>query len=189
MPFLYRLAPYHTLSTKKLRHALDLIINKHQSLRTSLVFDKERDLLIQRIVNSNDDDNDKNKLFTFIESVFETAEQLNNIMHDEQTNFHHFSLTDGLVFRCHIMHYKQISKINLLGERDAFIFNFHHALFDYRSMDLFLHDLNQAYTTGQLTTDDSLLSYLDCEYIIITLSFIFISHIFSSLHLKYRFHH
>jgi hypothetical protein len=164
MLFLYRLAPYHTLSTKKLRHALQLIINKHQSLRTSLTFDTEKKLLMQRIINP--DSNDQNELFTFIESAFATDEQLNNIMHDEQTNPEHFNLTHGLVFRCHIIHYKKISKINLLGEKDAISFNFHHALFDFLSMNIFLKDLQQAYTTGYLPADDNntTLRYLDCKY-------------------------
>jgi hypothetical protein len=163
MPFLYRLSPNHTLSTQKLRHALELVVNKHQSLHTSLIFDTKKNLLMQQPINSNE--NDKNKLFTFIESVFETNEQLNSIMHDERSNSQHFDLTQGLVSRCHIVYYKQISKTNLLGEKDALIFNFHHALFDFPSMDIFIDDLNQAYTTGQLpTNDNSSLRYLDCKY-------------------------
>ena len=38
------------------------------------------------------------------------------------------------------------------ADKDAIIFNFHHALFDFPSMNVFLHDLDQAYTTGQLPT-------------------------------------
>jgi hypothetical protein len=163
MPFLYRLSPNHTLSTQKLRHALQLVVNKHKSLRTSLTVDTECNLLIQRIINATG--NNKNILFTFIESVFETDEQLTHIMHDEQAAFEHFNLTHGLVFRCHIVYYKQISKINLLGDKDALIFNFHHALFDFPSMDIFLDDLNQAYTTGHLPMNDNTsLRYLDCKY-------------------------
>jgi hypothetical protein len=170
MPFLYRLSPNHTLSTKKLRHALELVISKHQSLHTSLIFDTENNLLIQRIINSSDNDN--NRLFTFIESIFETDEQLINIMHDERRNSQHFDLTQGLVSRCHIVYYKQISKINLLGDKDALIFNFHHAFFDFPSMDIFLDDLNQAYTTGQLPTNDNTsLRYLDCKYTYLLQSF------------------
>ena len=104
-------------------------------------------------------------MFAFIESTFETDEQLNDIMYDEKRNSQLFDLTQGLVFRCHIVYYKQISSNDLLSDKDAIIFNFHHALFDFPSMDMFLHDLNQAYTTGQLTIDDNTsLRYLDCEY-------------------------
>ena len=159
MPFLYRLYLNHTLSIKQLHHALQLIINKHQSLRTSLLFDSEKNQLMQQIIDSND------KLFTFIESVFETNEQVTNIMHDEKGNSHHFDLAHGLVFRFHLVYYKQISSKNLLSNKDVLIFNFHHALFDSPSMSIFLDDLNQAYTTGQLSiADNTSLRYLDCKY-------------------------
>ncbi|CAF4058212.1 unnamed protein product, partial [Adineta steineri] len=73
-----------------------------------------------------------------------------------------FDLAQGLVFRCHIIYYKQISSHHLLSHKDVLIFNFHHALFDFPSMKIFLHDLNQAYTTGQLLYDDNTnLRYLD----------------------------
>ena len=164
MPFIYRLHPNNTLSIKQLCQALQLIINKHQSLRTLLLFHSEKNQLMQRIIDYND------KLFTFIESVFETDEELTNIMHDEQGNSHHFDLAQGLVFRCHIVCYKQISSNILLSDKDVLIFNFNHASFDFPSMIIFLDDLNQAYTTGQLSiTDNTTLRYLDCKYICISL--------------------
>jgi hypothetical protein len=163
MPFLYRLSPYHTLSIQHLRHALQLIINKHQALRTSLIFNAKNNLLMQRINHPND--NNTHQLFTFIESTFETDQQLNNIMQDEQNNSQHFDLTQGLVFRCHIAYYKQISTNHLLSHQDAIIFNFHDALFDFPSMDVFINDLSQAYETGQLIFDkDTIVRYLDCKY-------------------------
>ena len=84
----------------------------------------------------------------FIESTFETDEQLNNIMHDEQYDPQLFDLSRGLVFRCHIrvLQTNLVKSIFLLIKM-LLIFNFHHAIFDRPSMDLFLHDLNQAYTT------------------------------------------
>ncbi|CAF4190364.1 unnamed protein product, partial [Adineta steineri] len=159
MPFLYRLHSHHTLSVQHLRHALELIVTKHQSLRTSLIFHTETDRLLQRII----DIKDKNRqLLTFIESTYETHEQLNDIIHEEKYNPHLFDLSQGLVFRCHLVHYKQISSNHLLSHKDVVIFNFHHSVFDYPSMNIFLHDLNQAYTTGQLLYDDNTnLRYLD----------------------------
>jgi hypothetical protein len=163
MPFLYRLLPNYTLSIQHLRHALQLIINKHQSLRTSLIFKEDNNLIMQRI--NHPKDNNTHPLFTFIQSFFETDHQLNNIMHDERSNSQYFNLTQGLVFRCHILYYKQISKNHLLSHQDALIFNFHHALFDFPSMDVFINDLSQAYETGQLIFDkDTIVQYLDCEY-------------------------
>jgi NRPS condensation-like uncharacterized protein len=162
MPFLFRLSSQQSLSIKQLCHALQLIVRKHQSLRTSLIFDDKKNLLMQRIIDFNDDNN---RLFTFIKSTYETDEQLRDIMHNEKRNSQLFDLAQGLVFRCHIVYYKEISENDLLFDSDAIIFNFHHALFDFPSMDVFLTDLDEAYTRGQLTTnDDTLLRYLDCKY-------------------------
>ncbi len=162
MPFLYCLCPKYTLFVKQLRHALQLIVTKHLSLRTSLIFDDKKNLLMQQIINSNNNDN---QLFTFTESTYETDEQFNDIIYNEKNNSQLFSLAQGLVFRCHLVYYKQISSNDLLCDKDAIIFNFHHALFDFLSMDVFLHELDEAYTSGQLpTNNDTTLRYLDCKY-------------------------
>ncbi|UJR22117.1 hypothetical protein I4U23_025181 [Adineta vaga] len=160
MPFLYRLSSECTLSISQLRHALQLIVQKHLSLRTSLNFDSENNVLMQRIVDLDNDN--KDQLYEFIESTYETEEELSHIMHTEKGNPHIFDLSRGLVFRCHLVYYKRISTNDFLSNKDAIIFNFHHALFDFPSMKIFLHDLNQAYTTGQLPPDnDDTLRYLD----------------------------
>jgi hypothetical protein len=128
---------------------------------------------MQRIIDSN---NNTKPLFTFTQSTFDTDDQLIHIMHDEIRNSQIFDLAQGLVFRCHLVHHKQISSNDLLTDKDAIIFNFHHALFDFPSMNVFLHDLDQAYTTGQLSKDDdSDLRYLDCkcEYFLRSIQIIF----------------
>ena len=162
MPFVYHLHSHHTISVQHLRHALQLIVTKHESLRTSLLFDIEKNLDMQSINGMNDNNR---QLFTFIESTYTTHEQLSHILHEEKYNPQLFNLAQGLVFRCHLVYYKQISSNHLLSDKDLLIFNFHHALFDFPSMNIFLHDLNQAYTTGQLLYDDNTnLRYLDCKY-------------------------
>jgi NRPS condensation-like uncharacterized protein len=162
MPFVYRLSLQHNLSIRQLRRALQLLVTKHQSLRTSLTFDTEKNLLMQRIINFNADNN---QLFAFVESIFETDKQLNDIMYDEKRNSQLFDLAQGIVFRCHVVYYKKISSNGVLSDKDVLILNFHHALFDFPSMNIFLDDLNQAYSTGQLKTDDDTnLRYLDCQY-------------------------
>ncbi|CAF4184649.1 unnamed protein product, partial [Adineta steineri] len=99
---------------------------------------------------------------SFIESTYETDEQLDAIIKNEKYNPQLFDLAQGLVFRCHIIYYKQISSNNILSDKDIVIFNFHHACFDYPSINIFLHDLDQAYKIGQLTTDDATtLRYID----------------------------
>ncbi|CAF4095849.1 unnamed protein product, partial [Adineta steineri] len=161
MPFVYRMQSSHTLSVKQLHHALHLTVNKHPSLHTSLHFNIEKNLLMQRVI-THDDKNSNNNMFSIIETIYETHEQLNEILHDEKRNPHLFDLDQGLVFRCHLVYYKQISSNHILSNKDLLIFNFHHALFDFPSMEVFHHDLNQAYTTAQLLYDDSTnLRYLD----------------------------
>src|SRR5579862_2571116 len=60
MPFLYRLPTNNTLSISQLRRALHLVIIKHTSLRTSLFFDTNENILMQHIIEptDNNDDND-----------------------------------------------------------------------------------------------------------------------------------
>ncbi|CAF4063714.1 unnamed protein product, partial [Adineta steineri] len=160
MPFIYHLQLDHTLSIKQLRHALHLTVNKHPSLHTSIHFDTEKNTLMQRVITHEDKNNIN--MFSIIETTYETDEQLNELLHGEKRNPHLFNLTQGLVFRCHIIYHKQISSNHLLSHKDLLIFNFHHAQFDFPSMTIFLHDLNQAYTTGQLLYDDNTnLRYLD----------------------------
>ncbi|CAF0897146.1 unnamed protein product [Adineta steineri] len=160
MPFVYRLQQGSTLSITQLRHALYLAVNKHLSLHTSLHFDIHKNLLMQRVITHEDEHN--NNMFSIIETTYETDEQLNGILHDEKRNARLFDLGQGLGFRCHIIYYQQISSNHLLSAKDLIIFNFHHALFDFPSMEVFHHDLNQAYTTGQLLYDDNTnLRYLD----------------------------
>jgi hypothetical protein len=116
---------------------------------------------MQRIIDLNDNGE---QLFTFTESTFENNEQLNDIMHDEKRNSQLFNLAQGLVFRCHLLHHEHISSNDLLTDKDLIIFNFHHALFDFPSMTMFLHDLDHFYKTSQLSkNNDNDLRYLDCK--------------------------
>ncbi|CAF4234467.1 unnamed protein product, partial [Adineta steineri] len=158
MPFLHRLSSGGTLSVSKLRQALQHVLIKHSALRTSLYFDTNKNILMQKII----DHTDNKELFTFIESTFETDEDLNIIMHNERGNPNNFNLLIGVVCRCHVVYYKNISQKRIICEKDALIFNFHHALFDFPSMKMFCQDLDQAYTMGYLANDDNTtLRYLD----------------------------
>ena len=78
MPFIYHLSTNNTLSISQLYHSLQLIIHKHLSLRTSLIFDTEQNQLRQRIIDS--EVIKSNQLFTFIESIFESDEQLTSMI-------------------------------------------------------------------------------------------------------------
>ncbi|CAF4062769.1 unnamed protein product, partial [Adineta steineri] len=160
MVFCYRLSANHTLSVQQLRYALDLVVDKHQSLRTALIFDTTKNILTQRIV---DQLNHKNNRLFIVESIYETDEQLDEIIHNETHNPHVFDVAQGLVFRLHLVRYKQVSTNDLISDSDILIFNFHHVSFDCPSIKIFLHDLHQAYTTSQLLNNDSTngLRYLD----------------------------
>ncbi|CAF0980449.1 unnamed protein product [Adineta steineri] len=94
MPFVYHLQSDHTLSITQLRRALHLTVNKHPLLHTSLPFDIQKNLLMQRVIT---DDDKNNNMFSIIETIYETDEQLNEILHDEKRNPHLFDLAQGLV--------------------------------------------------------------------------------------------
>ncbi|CAF4365260.1 unnamed protein product, partial [Adineta steineri] len=159
MPFVYRLQSGHTLSIKQLHRALQLTMDKHHSLHTLLHFDIENNLLMQQVITHDDK---SSNMFPIIETTYQTDAQLSQILKDEKRNPRLFHLAQGLVLRCHIIYYEQVSSNDLFSDKDVVIFNFHHALFDFPSMNIFLHDLNEAYTTGQLLYNDNTnLRYLD----------------------------
>ena len=74
MPFVYRLCPGDVLSTTRLHQALQKLIIKHQSLRTSLVFDTQTNMLMQRIIHPNEN---FNKSIIYIHRKLYTK-QMNN---------------------------------------------------------------------------------------------------------------
>ncbi|CAF4155672.1 unnamed protein product, partial [Adineta steineri] len=127
MSFIYRLCTGDILSIPPLRHALQLIANKHESLHTLLIYDSNKNILMQRVRTQQDINNDT---VTITESTYETDEQLDAIIENEKCNRQRFDLIKGLAFRCHIIYYKQISSNNILSDKDIIIFNFHHAFFD-----------------------------------------------------------
>jgi hypothetical protein len=169
MPFLYSIE-LGTISISRLRHAFQLVVIKHQTLRTALFFDVEKQQLMQRIIEAKENE----ELFTFVESNFvddddeddddDEKNLLTMIMHDERGNPFLFDLTQGRVSRLHVVRRYSSTNNSFLIKDDAIIFNFHHALFDFPSMDIFHHDLNQAYITGQLQlNNNNELRYLDCR--------------------------
>ncbi|CAF1292901.1 unnamed protein product [Adineta steineri] len=166
MPSIYHLSSNNTLSVKQLQDALHQIINKHESLHTSLIYDSNKNILMQRVLIQQGINHD---MFTITESTYETQKQLNAIIENEKYNPQLFDLAQGLVFRCHIIYYEQISSNHILSDKDILIFNFHHAFFDYPSMNIFLHDLDQAYKTDavieqQMSMTGASMFWLDTLY-------------------------
>ncbi|CAF1575306.1 unnamed protein product, partial [Adineta ricciae] len=162
MSFSYQISSGGTLHISRLRRALHSVVTKHESLRTSLFFDVEKNILMQRIIEPDDNDDDNSRLFTLSESSFKTEDELNKIIYDERTNTTHFDLSGALVFRCHAAHRKQSVSSDQLCEGDVLIFSFHRALFDVPSIHIFLHDLNKAYAMEQVFSECSnCLRYID----------------------------
>jgi non-ribosomal peptide synthetase component F len=69
-------------------------------------------------------------------------------MVDVQTNGALFDLSKGRVFRCHAIRRKSTQDEDVLIPDDVLIFNFHHAAFDGSSINIFLRDLDHAYSTN-----------------------------------------
>ncbi|CAF4090535.1 unnamed protein product, partial [Adineta steineri] len=65
MPFVYRLQSDHTLLVKQLHQALQLTVDKHLSLHTSLIFDTETNLFMQRVIEQKDNYAD---IFSMVET-------------------------------------------------------------------------------------------------------------------------
>ncbi|CAF1539925.1 unnamed protein product [Adineta steineri] len=146
IPFLHQLSSGGTLSISKLRQALQHVLIKHSALRTSLYFDTNKNILTQKII----DHTDNKELFTFIESTFETDEDLNKIIYNERGNPNNFNLMIGIVCRCHVVYYKNIFQNGIICEKDALVFNFHHAVFDFPSMKMFRQNLDYAVAEQQM---------------------------------------
>ncbi|CAF1137805.1 unnamed protein product [Adineta ricciae] len=159
MPFVFHIER-GSLTVERLKRAFQLVIMKHESLRTALIFDNDHQQLMQHIRHLKDDQD----LFSFTESTDIHRQDLMRILHDERGNSCHFDLEKGLVSRLHILY--QNSKKDQIERGDSIIFNFHHALFDFPSMHIFYDDLNDAYTNGYLHYDDEKqLRYLDYSMI------------------------
>ena len=123
----------------RLRSSLQLLVEKHASLRTCLqISDDHQGELHQRTLPSNLIE------VPFIESWIDNDDDLTNIITDEETNRSHFDLIQGRVFRAHLIRYRERSGETII------LFNFHHSIFDGTSEALFLKDLHQAYATGKL---------------------------------------
>jgi surfactin family lipopeptide synthetase A len=139
------------LVTSRLQSSLQLLVEKHASLRTCLqMSDDDQSELRQRVLSSN------SIAVPLVESWIDNNDDLYNIITDEETNRSHFDLVQGHVFRTHVIRYHKPNNESMI------LFNFHHSIFDGTSEVLFLNDLRQAYATEELinVTNDEC-TYLD----------------------------
>jgi hypothetical protein len=159
MPFFYQLIE-GTISIERLRRALRLVVLQHSTLRTSLVFDAKIDCLMQRIIESK---NDEEELFVFVKSTLNSDIDLRAIILNELCNPLNFNLSNGYVFRVHIVR-NQNNHTNLLQIGDYFIFNFHQSAFDHPSLDIFHRDLCMAYEHESISpSSNNVIQYIDCK--------------------------
>ena len=157
-----------SLSLDRLSQAVRSVLNKHRILRTSLIYNNDDGTLHQCII-------DKHNTFTLAtEQIFESEDELQNIIYQITINPNLFELSNGRVFHCEILRHQMGSNRNtdneFIADFDVLIIVFHHAAFDRSSSPIFLNDLCYAYTnTTPSFDDDELLQYIDysvCERLI-----------------------
>jgi hypothetical protein len=159
MPFFYQLIE-GTLSIERLRRALRLVVLQHFTLRTSLVFDATIDCLMQRIIELK---NDEEELFVFVKSTLNGDTDLRAIILNELCNPLNFNLSNGHVFRVHIVLH-QNNHTDFLQIGDSLIFNFHQSAFDHPSLDIFHRDLCMAYEHESISpSSNNVIRYIDCK--------------------------
>ncbi|CAF3739156.1 unnamed protein product [Rotaria socialis] len=130
------------VSIDRLCRALSLIISKHASLRTSLVYDDKNQKGLQQKVQSINDSLSSVVKVTHIV----TDNQLNELLLYEKTNRSIFNLEKGEVFRCNILLRRPNDGNNDCLEIDDIVtFNFHHICFDGTSEGIFFDELIHAY--------------------------------------------
>ena len=127
------------LDRLRLRSSVELLVENHASLRTSLqMSDDNQSELYQRTLTSNSIE------VPFVESWIDNDDDLSKIIIDEETNRSHFDLIQGRVFRTHLVRYRERNNEQII------LFNFHHSIFDGTSEVLFLKDLHQVYANGKV---------------------------------------
>ena len=152
-----------SLSIKRLRHTLRLITEENAIFRTCLRFDAVSGNLTQSVQPNHVQD-----WFGFDVSVISDDKTLETIFNDETINRKYFDLSEGRVFRCHVVrrHPPASSTDDSLSVGDWIIFNFHHVAFDGESGRIFLENFQEFYKhKPQLHANDvqSKLQYIDCE--------------------------
>ncbi|CAF1213103.1 unnamed protein product, partial [Didymodactylos carnosus] len=138
---------------KHLRQSLNRLSQKHSILRTSLIYDHDKQHLKQ-MINSQ-----LNYQFRITTIQRNQTKKLKQIISNEEL----FHSEQGQVFRCHLMQYCNRDSNNnkkRLKKNDLIIFSFHHSAFDGGSMDIFISDFKLSYM-NQLKINENDLKYID----------------------------
>ncbi|CAF3248582.1 unnamed protein product, partial [Rotaria sp. Silwood2] len=148
-----------TISMLRLRKAIQWVLTKHLTLRTSLDFNSDKSMLLQRITQMH-------HTFEFVPSqTFDNDDHLHELLRQINENPNLFDLASGEVFHCQLLQRQQQNthgNNEILFADDMIVIAFHHAAFDRSSRPIFLRDLSIAYNSdAALLIDQSVLQYID----------------------------
>ena len=146
------------VSIARLRRAIQSLIVKHSVLRTSLLLNKNGDV-IQSVLEVTDSGQ---TLYGFTVLYAESDDESNICEKIHRSD--HFDLTKGRVLQCHIVRRRSslLHNDDQLTTNDMILFHSHHSAFDGTSMSVFIHDLSLAYNLDALLPiDNNMLQYID----------------------------
>ena len=148
------------LSIDRLLQALRLVLNKHEVLRTSLVFNTDDNAVQQYITNNH-------KTFTFADQqTFENDNEIRDIIYRTIARPNLFDLSSGRVFCCQILQRQTITHetdhTDFIEKSDVLVLYFHHAAVDGTSIAILLDDFYSAYSNNTtVSRDEQSLKYID----------------------------
>ncbi len=149
-----------SLSTGRLQRALQYLISKHKTLRTSLIMNNDDNTLKQYIT-------DEHQIYTLVdEQIFKNEIELRDIIYQTAISPDLFDLSNGRVFHCQIVRQQKSAdqqyETEIITNADIFIITFHHVAFDLLTSQIFLNDLCNAYNSDETWSENrELLEYID----------------------------
>ncbi|CAF1408209.1 unnamed protein product [Adineta steineri] len=148
------------LSINRVLQALQLVLKKHEVLRTSLVFNND-DSTLQQYVTDN------HNTVTFLDQqTFESDNELQNIIYRTVINPDLFDLSSGRVFSCQILQRQktthETAHTDFLEKCDVLVLYFHHAAVDGTSIPILLNDFYNAFRNNMtVSLDEQSVKYID----------------------------
>lgn len=137
IPLLYRLSSItnNYISINQINQALEVVVRKHNILRTALYLDTNS-RLIQDCLDINLI-NDHRKVYGFsIINLLNNDRHINEIINEILNQSNLFDLSKGRVIHCHIIR-QYHSNDDLLTNDDFILFSIYHGVFDGTSTSIF----------------------------------------------------
>lgn len=172
MVLVYCLSPCSLLQVSRLRRSLQLLTIRHELLGSLINEDGKKNCIMQYFNDSCECSIDSKTLFPWIESVYDTDEELNTIIQNERNNLKLFDLTQNIILRCHLVYYQIVREDEVFLESDRLILNFNQTIFDIDAIAFFLQNLTKTYIMDELPMENNSLiqQYLNCKFIIFYLN-------------------